>query len=165
MSRRHFKREDFTDPAQLAAIDGKPSPDEALRVAALSLEDEKPAKGKQQGRGQSKNEQEYERHLSALVAAGEVVSFFRHPKPIELAHRCTFTADFLVYPRGEPPYCVEVKGRTGKGDGRPWYRHDARVKAKVAARVLSKDPSGPVALLVVWPKRSGRGWCSEVVKP
>lgn len=124
----------------------------------------KPAKSSQRG-GPSKVERDYARYLASLEAAGQIVYFVAQPEPIELAHRCTFTPDYLVMPAEGKKYYVECKGRKGS---RPYYREDARVKTKVAARVLSQrgDPPGsaPLALYVVWPKKGG-GWCSEQVKP
>jgi len=135
------------------------SPEEALRVAALEIDDTLP---RAKRGGPSKTEASYERHLMALKAAGEVRSWIAQPPAIELAHRCTYQADYEVVRHVHDMPVVEwheVKGRKG---GRPWYRDDgARVKAKVAARLLA---ASGVPLVVVWPKKGG-GWAAEVVRP
>lgn len=160
--RRRFKLEDLSAEHQVHARRQLAGPVEP-RLLLDGVEPEAP-KGKRGG--PSKNERDYQRHLVLLERTGEVVYFLAQPAPIELAHRCTYQPDFLVMPATGTKFYVEVKGRKGK---RPWYRDDgARVKTKVAARVLSRrgDPPGssPLSLVVVWP-RNGGGWCSEVVKP
>jgi hypothetical protein len=117
-------------------------------------------------KGMSKTERAYKHHLDVLVEAGEVQSYEAQPAAIELAHRCRYTADFRVVYTDEsrPIEMVEVKGAKGK---RPWFRDDgARVKVRVAARIIHQ--SWPdVVLVVVWPlaKKYGGGWAREVVKP
>jgi hypothetical protein len=116
--------------------------------------------------GPSKNELAYGEHLEALKQAGEVRFYEAQPAAIELAHRCRYTADFRVVYTDEsrPVEMVEVKGAKGK---RPWFRDDgARVKVRVAARIIHQ--SWPdVVFVVVWPlaKKYGGGWAREVVKP
>jgi hypothetical protein len=123
-------------------------------AADLGLEEARP-RGSRQG-GPSRNEARYQEHLEALQAAGEVLEFKAQPAAVELAHRCTWTPDFMVM-RPDGFEMVEVKGRKGC---RPWYRDDgARVKVKVAARVLA---ARGIQVVVVWPKKGG-GWCREVV--
>jgi hypothetical protein len=133
--------------------------EEALK--SVGRRDTKPAKSSQRG-GPSKVERDYARHLDALVAAREVVTYLPQPEAIELAHRCTYRTDYEVVRRVHDMPVVEwheVKGRKGS---RPYYRDDgARVKAKVAARLLAERG---VPLFVVWPKKGG-GWCQEQVKP
>lgn len=127
------------------------------RFTASDL-DAKPAK--RQG-GPSRNEARYQQHLDTLVAAGEVLTYSAQPDPIEIAHRCSYQADFLVlYADGRPDEYVEIKGAKGK---RPWFRDDgARVKVKVAARELARRGLRCV-VVVVWPQ--GKRWMREVVRP
>jgi hypothetical protein len=115
-------------------------------------------RGRREG-GPSTNEARYGEHLEALRLAGEVLAYIPQPRPVELAHRCSYTADFIVTwtDPARPVEYVEVKGRKGN---RPWYRDDgARIKVRVAARVLGAQG---VLVVVVWPKRGG-GWGREVV--
>lgn len=125
----------------------------------LGLEIDAAPKGKRQG-GPSRNEARYQEHLDALAAAGEVLGYVAQPDPIELAHRCTYQADFLVTLARDHDSAleyVEVKGRKGN---RPWFHDDgARVKVRVAARQLAAIG---IRLVLVWPK-SGGGWAREVV--
>jgi len=72
----------------------------------------------------SKWEQLYADHLTRRQADGEIVSFSHEPITFKLAHRCTYTPDFLVVLPSGAVEIHEVKG---------FAREDAIVKFKVAA--------------------------------
>ena len=72
----------------------------------------------------SKWEQLYSDHLARLQADGVIASYAYEPITFKLAHRCTYTPDFLVVMPSGSVEIHEVKG---------FLREDAAVKFKVAA--------------------------------
>lgn len=99
--------------------------------------------------GMNKTEGQYANHLDLLVRSGEVQGWAFEADTFELGHRCTYTPDFRVsFPDGRIEY-HEVKG---------FWRDDARVKIKVAARKNSE-------FRFVAVKLRGRRWEYEHIKP
>lgn len=111
--------------------------------------------------GRSAVEMKYGARLHAMRAAGEILSAEEQPEAVVLpAHRCTYTADYRVVLADGSVEFHEVK--VGSKKGPVYYDGEARLKTKLAARVLSeRDP--PVPLVVVWPV--GKTWRRKVVKP
>lgn len=113
------------------------------------------------GHQPSRVETRYQQHLEAKRLIGEIRGYQAQPPAIELAHDCTYTADFLVwFGDGRPDEYIETKGAKRK---RPFFHDDgARVKVKVAARLLAqRDP--PALLVVAW-RPKGMPWQREVVQ-
>jgi hypothetical protein len=86
-----------------------------------------PPKREQQGRGQSKLEQAYQRRLDSERHNKQIVTFSAHPEPLLLADRCTYQPDFSVQQLDGRTRFDEVKG------ARVW--EDSVVKFKVAAEM------------------------------
>lgn len=76
------------------------------------------------GRGETKLEAEYERHLLALLQEGLILSFQPQPLKLRLADKTYYSPDFLVVRPDQELEFHEVKA---------WWEDDARVKVKVAA--------------------------------
>jgi hypothetical protein len=77
-------------------------------------------------KGMNKTEWRYADHLDNLIRLGEVKEWAFEADKLTLGHRCTYTPDFRVtFADGRIEY-HEVKG---------FWRDDARVKIKVAARL------------------------------
>lgn len=77
-------------------------------------------------RFRSKAEERYALMLQEQWCAGEIEGWLYEPIRLELADRVRYTPDFFVFPRGEKPQVVEVKG--------PYIREPGRIKMRVAAR-------------------------------
>lgn len=90
----------------------------------------------------SKWEQLYSDHLARLQADGVIASYAYEPITFKLAHRCTYTPDFLVVLPSGAVEIHEVKG---------FLREDAAVKFKVAAH------SNPWATFVMIRKKGKTG--------
>lgn len=98
-------------------------------------------------------EAEYATLLEANRLAGEIRSWRFERIRFVLADRCTYTPDFeVVLPDGTLEY-HECKG---------FWRDDARVKIKVAAREFADRRFIAVQKR---PKKRGGGWDVEEIKP
>lgn len=71
----------------------------------------------------NKTESRYADYLNALLKEGKIIAWKWEPLTFRLAHRTTYTPDFLVI-WNEYVQIVEIKG---------FLREDANVKFKVAA--------------------------------
>lgn len=90
----------------------------------------------------SKWEQLYSDHLARLQSDGVIASYAYEPITFKLAHRCTYTPDFLVVLPSGSVEIHEVKG---------FLREDAAVKFKVAAH------ANPWATFVMIKKKGKTG--------
>lgn len=99
-------------------------------------------------RGMNKWEREYNATLADLHKAGQVSWYGFEAAKLKLAHRCYYTPDFLVVTADGKVEAHEVKG---------FWRDDARVKIKVAARAL------PWITFVAATKDDSGGWKKEVI--
>ena len=90
----------------------------------------------------SKWEQLYSDHLARLQADGVIASYAYEPITFKLAHRCTYTPDFLVVLPSGAVEIHEVKG---------YLREDAAIKFKVAAQ------NNPWATFVMIKKKGKTG--------
>ena len=141
---------------QRAAIKGAP----VVSVEAIK------GHGGRHGREPSKVEIDYGKRLEMQRMAGELRSVEVQPEAIDLpADRCRYTADFKVVEASGAVTYYETKGARKGAKGTVPHFHDeaARIKTKLAARVLSQQ-TPPARLLLVWPAANG-GWSEKVVKP
>lgn len=76
--------------------------------------------------GMNKTERAYADHLEALARAGQIGFWDREPEKLRLADNTFYTPDFRVLTLERHIEFHEVKG---------YWRDDARVKIKVAARL------------------------------
>ena len=90
----------------------------------------------------SKWEQLYSDHLARLQSDGVIASYAYEPITFKLAHRCTYTPDFLVVLPSGSVEIHEVKG---------YLREDAAIKFKVAAQ------NNPWATFVMIKKKGKTG--------
>lgn len=95
-------------------------------------------------RGMNKTEAAYERHLYALVEAGEVLWYRFEPMRLRLANGAYYKPDFGVKLRDGSLEFHETKGH---------WREAARVRIKVAAELF------PFRFIAV--TRNGGGWARE----
>jgi hypothetical protein len=94
-------------------------------------------------------ERDYGLVLEARKRAGEVAEYHFEALTFTLAADTRYTPDFVVVLAGGECELHEVKGG--------FYRDDAKVKAKVCARLY------PFRVKVV--RRDGKGWSIEDVAP
>ena len=96
----------------------------------------------------NKTEAEYNAHLEALKAAGDIVWFKFEGMKFRLADNTFFTPDFAVMLADGQLQAHEVKGH---------WEDDARVKIKVAASLY------PIQFIAVQKraKKNGGGWVTE----
>lgn len=98
----------------------------------------------------TKLEKRYAAWLDALKASGHVLAWVFEPFALQLAHRTTYTPDFLVF---RPMKIVDAFAHAGgveidvafvevkprrRDTGRPLWIEDARVKWKVAASMHAR---------------------------
>ena len=76
--------------------------------------------------GMNATERAYARHLDGLKAAGAIGGWWFEQHTIKLAHRTTYTPDFVVWHAGGLVEIVEIKG---------FEEDDAIVKFKAAAAI------------------------------
>lgn len=76
--------------------------------------------------GMNKTERAYAEHLEIRRRAGQIVHWEREPEKLRLAKKTFYTPDFRVVTVAQEIEMHEVKG---------FWRDDARVKIKVAARL------------------------------
>ena len=99
-------------------------------------------------RGMNKLEQRMHERLSAMLASGAIAWFGYECLTFKLAGDCRFTPDFIVINLDGSIEAIETKG---------FFRDDAKVKTKVAARQF------PWLTFSVW--KWGHGaWVTEVIK-
>lgn len=99
-------------------------------------------------RGHMNNlETRYADHLDALLRAGEIVFWRFESMKLVLADRCAYLPDFFVVKADGSPEFHETKG---------FWRDDARVKVKMAAKLFPCF----VFYGVQWDKK--RGWVMEL---
>lgn len=116
---------------------GRITPEQAApRVTVLDLPEPKvDAKKKRKPahvKGQmNETEKRYAHRLTELVRAGLVESFTFEGEVLQLAHRTTYSPDFLVILPGARRVHVEVKGA--------FVFDEAKVKFKVSSRLFQED--------------------------
>lgn len=97
--------------------------------------------------GMNKTEAAYALVLEARRRAGEVRAYWYEAQTMKLAHDTRYTPDFLVVLADGTVELHEVKG---------FWRDDAKVKAKVCARLY------PYPVRVV--RKVGAGWDIQAVE-
>lgn len=98
-----------------------------------------PAEGNQ-------TEQAFGLRLFSMKNRGEIREYSFEPVKLRLAKSCFYTPDFLVWENDQTVTVYEVKG---------FWRDDARVKIKVAARLY------PMLSFVAATKDKNLGWIFE----
>lgn len=101
----------------------------------------------------NKTEYAYYQHLRLQKLAGEVLDFGFETHRLVLANNTSYTPDFSVLMTDGTIEMHEVKG---------FWRDDARVKIKVAARKFYYYTFKAIQRL---PKKQGGGWDVELIKP
>jgi hypothetical protein len=87
--------------------------------------------------------------LNALLRAGDIQSWAYEAITLKLAEDCRYTPDFFV---------VETSGRIRFEETKGFWRDDARVKIKVAAKQF---PMFSFVALTARKARDGGGWKTE----
>lgn len=98
----------------------------------------------------NKTERRYADYLEMLKVAGEIIWYGYETLKIKLADRTTYTPDFTVVTGRNHLEFHEVKG---------WWRDDARVKIKIAAKQI---PWARFIAVRAIPQKDGGGWEKEV---
>ena len=74
----------------------------------------------------NKTEQQFGLRLFSLKSRGDILEYAFEPVKLRLGKKCWYTPDFLVWEKDRSVTAYEVKG---------YWRDDARVKIKVAAKL------------------------------
>ena len=98
---------------------------------------------------QNATEAAYAAELEAQRQAGEIAWYMFEPLKLRLAQQSTYTPDFLV---------VGVDGRLALHEVKGFWRDDARVKIRVAARLF---PCFEFLAVTKARKKEGGGWRVE----
>lgn len=96
-------------------------------------------------------ERDYASLLGARKQAGDILDWKYQPLRLLLAYKTSYTPDFVVVTRESRLACHEVKG---------FWREDARVKIKVAARLFPW-----FSFCACQRKTKKAGWTFEEIEP
>jgi predicted nuclease of restriction endonuclease-like RecB superfamily len=96
----------------------------------------------------NKTEQEYGLRLFSMEHRKEIRCYRYEPVKLKLAKKCFYCPDFFVWENDRTITVHEVKG---------WWRDDARVKIKVAARLY------PMLQFLAVTKDGHGGWTFEYI--
>ena len=141
-------------PALIAAFRAQypgADPDAIERAADLKFGQrvEIPAAPQPKGDGMNKTERRRAVELAALQRAGAIRTWHFNAVTLKLADDCRFTPDFLI---------EHIDGRLEFEEIKGFWRDDARVKIKVAARLF---PVFTFTALRARKVRDGGGWAKE----
>lgn len=98
----------------------------------------------------NKLEQAFGLRLFSMRQRGEIRDYAYEAVKLRLAKSCFYTPDFVVWENDQSVTMYETKG---------FWRDDARVKIKVAARLF------PMLHFIAVENRKGLGWVFENIGP